>query len=193
VKARFPSETDYLAAAAKLGCEVAAILAVARVEAAAEGGFLPSEEPLVLFERHLFHRFTQGAWDASHPGVSNPQPGGYGSIGSQHARLQEASELDREAALRAASWGLFQILGNNWAACGYPNLQAFVNAMYRSVADHLRAFCGFVAADAALLAALRRRDWPSFARGYNGPDYRRNRYDEKLAAGYASASRASAG
>jgi hypothetical protein len=33
--------------------------------------------------------------------------------------------------------------------------------------------------------ALRARNWPSFARGYNGPAYAQNAYDKKMAAAYA--------
>jgi hypothetical protein len=33
--------------------------------------------------------------------------------------------------------------------------------------------------------ALRQRDWAAFARGYNGPGYRANRYDAKLAQAFA--------
>ncbi len=36
-----------------------------------------------------------------------------------------------------------------------------------------------------LKRALQIRDWPAFARGYNGTAYRENRYDERLAAAYA--------
>src|SRR5690606_33023389 len=37
---------------------------------------------------------------------------------------------------------------------------------------------------AGLAPALRRRDWAAFAHGYNGPGYRANDYDGKLARAY---------
>jgi len=37
---------------------------------------------------------------------------------------------------------------------------------------------------AGLAAAVRRRDWEAFARGYNGPQYRRYGYHRKIAAAY---------
>ena len=39
-------------------------------------------------------------------------------------------------------------------------------------------------------AALQRRDWAAFAKGYNGTAYRENRYDERLAAAYGKRSKA---
>lgn len=54
------ADREYRSAAAKLGCEVAAIKAVAEVEAGSFGGFLSTGEPVILFERHVFHKRTKG-------------------------------------------------------------------------------------------------------------------------------------
>lgn len=35
-----------------------------------------------------------------------------------------------------------------------------------------------------MLPALQAKDWAEFARRYNGPAYKENRYDEKLAKAY---------
>ena len=48
----------------------------------------------------------------------------------------------------------------------------------------LDAFVAFVKKN-NLDDELMRHDWASFARGYNGPAYRENHYDTKLAAAYA--------
>lgn len=198
MKADHPTDAAYDAAAWLLMCESAAIRAVAEVEAGPEGAFLDSGEPVILFERHIFSRLTGREHDgAKAPGVpasaaviSAPKGGGYGPYSAQHKRLQAAAALNRPAALRSASWGLYQILGTNHAACGYPSLQRFITAMYRSVDDHLRAFVMFIRHDERLVDAIRDRDWPTFARIYNGPGYARNRYDAKMAAAYARANAA---
>lgn len=186
----FPSNAAYSAAAWLLRCEEATIRAVAEVEAGAAGAFLNHREPTILFERHLFHRLTGGRWDGHRvPNgmdtwslISDPSPGGYGPVYVQHQRLHEASQLNREAALMSASWGLFQILGSNHAAAGYPTLQRFVNAMYREVDDHLRAFTMFIRHDDRLVDALRGKDWSSFAYVYNGPATKG--YDVRAAQAY---------
>lgn len=183
-KADFPSPASFDAAAWMLDCEVAAIRAVAQVEAGPHGAFLEEGEPVILFERHLFHRLTEGRWSTTHPDISNRKPGGYGKVSEQHARMARAAVLDRDAALKAASWGLFQILGSNYSAAGHPTLQSFVNAMYRSADDHLRAFVWFNASDPRLLAALRSKNWSSYARAFNGPLYARHDYHGRIAAAY---------
>jgi len=178
------TNADYQRAAATLGVDVATVRAVTEVEARGRG-FLDSGEPVILFERHVFHRLTSGLYSARHPDISNATPGGYGPESQQHARLQKAAALDREMALQSASWGLFQIMGFNHAAAGHPTLQGFINAMYRSEGAHLDAFVGFVRSEPAMHRALKARNWAEFARRYNGPAYAANHYDTRLAAAYA--------
>ena len=177
------TEADFQRAARDLGVDVASIKAVTEVEAPM-GGFNPDGTPTILFERHIFHRETGGRFSRSHPKISNPSPGGYGTVSSQHGRLAEAAALDRNAALRSASWGKFQIMGFNHKAAGFPALQAFVNAMYHSEGAQLDAFVNFIKADPAMHAALRDQRWAAFARRYNGPNYAINSYDTKLEAAY---------
>lgn len=175
-------ECDYVTAANLLGCEVAAIKAVAEVESTGSG-FQVDGKPKILFERHYFHKLTGGKFSKQYPSISNPTPGGYGASANQHARLEQAAKLDRNAALQSASWGKFQIMGSHWKSLGYSSVQEFVNAMYASETEHLMAFVRFVKVN-GLADELKRKDWAGFARGYNGPNYRINKYDEKMAAAY---------
>lgn len=176
------TEDDWRAAAAALGVQVAKIKAVAEIEAP-RGPFLPSGEPPVLFERHKFSRHTRGKYDATHPDISNPKPGGYGPASKQHDRLARAAELDRTAALKSASFGQFQILGENHAAAGHRTLQGFVNAMYRSARDQLDAFVAFLKSN-GLDAHLRSGNWVAFAEGYNGPNQAKHDYSGRMAAAF---------
>lgn len=173
------TEADYIDAAAYLGVDVPVIKAVAEVESRGDG-FLPDGQPVILFERHVFHKLTQGKFSKSHPDISNPRAGGYGKPGQhQHDKLARAVELDREAALQSASWGVFQVMGFNWQTLGYARLQDFINAAYRSESDHLDMFVRFIKAN-GLTSALKRHDWATFARKYNGPGYAKNQYDTKM-------------
>lgn len=175
---------DYERAAERLGCEVAAVHAVVEVEASGSG-FLDDGRCKILFEAHWFSRFTAGRYDLTHPQISSPfwDSALYIGGGGEWSRLNAAISLDAEAALKSASWGLFQIMGFNHGKCGFAKVTTFVDAMKRSEAEHLAAFVEFVAA-AGLDDELRRLDWAGFAYGYNGPGYRQNDYDGKLARAY---------
>lgn len=177
------SEDSFNKAALALGCEVAAIKAVCEVEAP-RGGFLEDGRVRILFERHKFYKYTSGKFASSHPDICNPQPGGYGPDGAyQYERFNKAFSLDPQAAMMSASWGKFQIMGFNFRAAGFSSLDDFVSAMKLGEGAQLLAFVNVVKSW-RLEDALRHHDWASFARQYNGENYRINSYDTKLAAAY---------
>jgi hypothetical protein len=168
-------------AAKTIGCAVAAVRAVIDVES--RGGFLPDGRPKILFERHYFSRLTKGAYDSKNPDISNKKWGGYKGGAAEYDRLLRAIALDREAALQSASWGAFQIMGANYKLAGCKNVEEFVAAMVAGEPEQLNTFVSFVQ-KTGLDDEMRRLDWVGLARGYNGPAYRANKYDEKLAAAY---------
>lgn len=166
-----------------IGCALTSIQAVARVESLG-AGFNPDRTPVTLFEGHKFREYTGGVFDSVAPDLSYRRWTNkfYGHTWQQEqARIQRAMVLDRPAALSAASWGLFQILGANYGAAGFDRLQAFINAMYRNERAHLLAFASFVI-NTGLAPALRRRDWATFAGGYNGRSYAKHGYHLRMAA-----------
>lgn len=179
------TEDDFARAARAIGCSVPAVKAVCAVEAP-RGGFLPSGQPTILFERHQFSKRTGRKFDASHPDISNRDAGGYVGGEAEHGRLLAATELDRTAALESTSWGKFQIMGFNHEAAGFASLQDFINAMYTSEGVQLDAFISFILHE-GLADELRELRWADFARRYNGSAYAINRYDTKLAAAYRKA------
>ena len=183
------TDSDFQAAAAELDCSVAAIRAVATIEAP-KGAFLPDGRPTILFEAHHFSRLTHRRYDLTHPRISSPRWNRklYRNTVGEHVRLQEAAELDRNAALQSASWGAFQIMGFNYRDCGFPSVQAFVNAMYRSEAAQLRAFVKLVKAW-GLADELQRLDFEAFAYRYNGPRHAENNYAPRIAQAYTTFNR----
>jgi hypothetical protein len=166
------TDADLEAAATELGWERAVIDAVCDVESSGSG-FLPDGRPKILFEAHAFHTATGGRWDRTNPNISSPvwDRSLYGAGGGhQYDRLAEAIALDRNAALQSASWGRFQVMGSNYSAAGFANVEAFVQAMCDGEAAHLEAFIGFCRAN-GLADALRDHDWTTFTHlQRSGPD-----------------------
>jgi hypothetical protein len=183
-KSRALSEAGIESAAAALGVGAAEIWAVLKVETGG-CGFLPDRRPQILFERHYFHRLTRGRFDEGD--ISDPAPGGYGPSGvHQYDRLAKAIALDRIAALLSTSWGMGQVMGENFAAAGFPDVESMVAAMAASEDGQLAAMNSFMRAHVGMANALKTHDWPAFALHYNGPKYAANAYDVKLAAALAS-------
>lgn len=181
---------DIERAAELLGVEPAAIRAIDEVESRGSG-FLPDGRPVILFERHILYRqLKKHGRDADglariYAPLVDRTPGGYrGGVGEWY-RLNLARQIDRAAADESTSWGRYQIMGFHWAACGFASVAEFVAAMSESEARQLDAFTRFIEADAGLHKALKACKWAEVARRYNGPAYRKNDYDGKLAAAYA--------
>ena len=182
-----PLDRDGIAQATDLlGVQVAELVAVGTVETRGFG-YLRDRRPLILFERHIFSRETSGRFDASNPDISNPKPGGYGASGApQYDRLARAIALDREAALRSASWGLGQIMGFNAQVAGFADAEEMVAEMVQHENAQLLAMANFINSQPRAVLALRNHDWAGFARIYNGPSYAENKYDIKLDAAFRS-------
>jgi len=178
------NENDYLEASKIIGCDVATIKAVKSVESG-KGGFLSNGLPTILFEAHIFSRLTGHKYDKTNPDISSRIWNKKLYLGGsyEHQRLDKACKLDRNAGLQSASWGLFQIMGFNYEACGFKTVQEFINAMYKSEGEHLKAFCNFVK-NRGMATYLINKQWAKFAYCYNGAGYLLNRYDTKLKQAY---------
>lgn len=185
-------DEDFTQVAELLGCEPAALKAVQQVETGGRGGFFSPGRPAILFEGHIF--WTQLKKRGSNPkdyvkgneNILYPkwEKGHYkGGIG-EYDRLEQARKINREAADASASWGMFQIMGFNYAACGEESIESFVRSMCESEFKQLLLTANFIKKNSQMLQALQARDWAVFAKCYNGPAYAQNRYDVKLEAAY---------
>jgi hypothetical protein len=184
-------DTDYKTAASSLGVEVAAVKAVKKVESGG-AGFLFSNHPAILFEGHIFWKelkkrgidpnTIKNASDILYPSWTKDH---YAGGICEYVRLQKARWINEEAANASASWGLFQIMGNNHNACGIGNVNSFVDAMCISEGRQLELFVAFLKRY-NLQSHLQRLNWAGFAAAYNGSGYKKNKYDEKLEAAYNS-------
>ncbi|MFW2061925.1 N-acetylmuramidase domain-containing protein [Acinetobacter baumannii] len=188
-------DSDYTAAAARLKVSELAI----RVFGAVEGrgvGFLKNGKPKILFERHRMYaylRLKKGAAFANkvaveRPNIVNKKSGGYQGNEAEYVRLELAKQIDVECALMSASWGQFQIMGENWKDLGYASAQDFVDQQFASESFQLEAFIRFIEwktgiiddKKVALIDALRAENWDAVFTLYNGPNYKKLGYQAKF-------------
>lgn len=197
-----------VAAAERLGVELAVVYAVNEVESSGTG-FLANGKPKILFERHVMHaRLSLVRHDGDdsaaliahadhlatlHPHLVNRRPGGYAGGTAEHQRLAQARMLDALCADESASWGAFQIMGYHAERLGYASVADFVSRLARDENEQFEAFVRFIEADAALHKALKGKKWAQFAKAYNGPAYARNLYDVKLERAYERHARCGCG
>lgn len=183
---------DFAKAAALLGVDVAAVRAVLDVETGNKGGFVAPGKPTILFEGHIFWnqlskrgidpaKLRKGNEDILYPKWTKAHY--MGGI-REYGRLERACAIHREAAYSSASWGLAQIMGFNYPACGCKDVGEFVRLMSESEGRQLELFVLFLRGN-KWDKFLKDLEWKEFARHYNGPAYGQNLYDRKLASAYA--------
>ena len=172
-----PLDPSLLASvAASIGVSPHALSAVVAVESAGSG-LDKRGRPLIRVEAHLLWRHTSGAARAAVDArfkVLGPRAweghrfdgaSYHGSPAREWMAFGTAFAIDSDAAVRATSWGLGQVLGE-WRWLGYASEQAFVVAQ-ADVAGQLDTMARFIRAR-GLVDELRRLDWSGFALGYNG-------------------------
>lgn len=93
--------------------------ALMEVEAAGSG-FDSRDRPKMLFEPHVFYRNLQGQKRARavEAGLAYRSWGEQPYPRDSYPRLLSAIEIDETAALKSASWGRGQILGENYSMVG---------------------------------------------------------------------------
>jgi hypothetical protein len=172
--------------AERIGVDTAAFGAVMQVETAG-AGFFSDGRPVILLERlYVYRQASPEQRRMLTADVCAPQPGGYLGGLNEWARFERvASVLGVDDAAQCVSWGLGQIMGANWRACGATSVADFRARMVQDEDGQLALMAGFIGANAGMLQALKSLDWASFAYRYNGPEYARNAYDTKLAAAYS--------
>ena len=186
------TDEDFRKAASLLECDTAALKAVQQVETGGKGGFFSDGRPMILFEGHIFwkqlrlrgidpHRYAGDNPDIVYEKWTKAH---YKGGVKEYDRLERARAINEDAANASASWGMFQIMGFNHAACGEKTVSGFVERMCKSEIDQLLLSARFINGNKAMLEALRKKDWAGFAKLYNGPQYAQNRYDQKLESAY---------
>ncbi len=187
---RIQGELD--ATAKQFGVETAVLLAIQSIESGGNG-YLADGRPKILFEGHHFWKHLKEAgkdpaklvkgnedvlyqkWDKTK----------YKGGAAEYTRLDKAKAIDETAALKSASWGEFQIMGFNHSEAGYSDVQSMVESMKRPGGGQLKALLGFMKSENLLKHVQGdKKDWAAFAKGYNGPGYKDNKYDTKLQAAY---------
>lgn len=173
-----------------LNVPVSYLLAFIEVESNGRVFIRGTTFPKIRWEGHYFYRRLEGDARAEAVGrrLASRDAGGIGNPRDQNARysllhdarsLCEKYDLDPDLANECISIGLGQVMGAHWRRLGYRNAAHMLDVAQEGAAAQIDMMIRYVR-EWGLLDALRRGDWKELAHGYNGPGYRKNRYDEKL-------------
>lgn len=172
------------------GIEPAALCALVEVET---GGKLFEQDgrtPQFLYERHVAYReagkISRAILTAFvRAGLAIPKWSRTTQYKDQRTSAQRlaliarAKAIHEETALRSASWGLGQTMGNLAQALGFATArdmvahQSTIEGQIDCMVRELRR--------SHLIEPMNCQDWAHIARLYNGPGYAANHYDTRLA------------
>lgn len=191
VRAASVNYGSFLQAILPVGVDLNSLLAVVAVETAGQGIAPKTGKPVIRFEVHQFYEryghLNQVAFDAhftfdhvyKYKGHALRVANGtawiplHTSTAGQAAEwlaLQTAMELDASSAqyaIESTSFGIGQIMGFNYRAVGYATPFEMMRDAY-NINAQVQMLVAFVESDIRILTALRRKDWSTFARYYNG-------------------------
>lgn len=110
---------------------------------------------------------------------------------SEIAAYRIAFRMNDKAAKLATSYGLGQILGENYALAGYNSAQEMIDSFNESEVNQLHAICSFLD-KRGIRKYLQANDWYNVAKLYNGAGFIKEtdlskRYDTKLKEAYEKA------
>lgn len=170
---------------ARIGVGEDELHAFMEVEAAGSG-FDSKGRPKMLFEPHVFYRNLTGAKRkqavAAGLAYAKWKSGNYPK--DSYPRLENAMVIDETAALKAASWGLGQVLGENHRSLGFATPEAMVLAFMDDEEKHVEGMVQFLIAN-KIDDDLRAHRWDAVARVYNGPGYAKHNYHGRMKAAFA--------
>lgn len=176
--------------AKRLKIETEVLLAITEVESngVVSATVNGEKKPLIRWEGHYFDKLIPNELrdKARKQKLASPKMGGIPNPKSQTGRyqiLEKAKLLDVEAAISSCSWGVGQVMGAHWKKLGFSSAEELETVATSGLTGQVELMARYIQ-KFGLVDECQRKDFAGFARGYNGPAYKRFKYDTKMQAAY---------
>jgi len=167
-----------------IGVDYASLMAFISVESGGLGFATDTGKIIIQFEPAHFRRYVKIRVpnDAAKWAIIDGN-----KVEGQKAEwlaFNAAFLINKQAAMECTSIGLMQVMGWNYALCGFKSVNAMWDAFKTGEYAQVLGAANFIKNSPKLYAALKAKDWPKVAYYYNGSNYAINKYDVKLKAAY---------
>lgn len=169
------TEKEYSKLSSDFGLPVSSIKAFGYVEASGEGFDPKTGKIKIQFEPSWFKKLSKiisGLWSLNKVDVQS----------KEWIAFNDAFSKNPTKAMESTSIGNMQVMGFHWKRLGFNSVNEMWDFAKKSEANQLWLGLKFIATDKKLFNYVLNKDWKNVAYLYNGPKYRINKYDTKLAA-----------
>src|SRR5690606_14686163 len=98
----------------------------------------------------------------------------------RYNKLKLMADINTEAAYQSISIGIGQIMGSHYKMFGYKSAVQMHQIACKGLAAQAEQMLFFISRQVGMYKAACSYNYAEFARLYNGPNYKKNRYDTEL-------------
>lgn len=168
--------------AIKNGYEYKALKAIIQVESGQHGFSEKTGKIIIQFEPSWFKReYSHWQQDTKH---TLWQSNKVGDQTQEWAAFNDAFAENADAAMKSTSIGMMQVMGFHYAEIGFKTVGEMWDDAKISEANQVAQAVKWIKTVPALDKALKAKDWDKVAYYYNGAEYEKFHYADRLASAY---------
>lgn len=167
-------EEEYKKLSEEFQIPIVNIKKVVKVESGGQGFAKDTGKIIIQFEPSWFKRKSpytpSGKWSLN-------------KVEKQTAEwiaFNDAFSKDSKSAMESTSVGLMQVMGFHWKLLGFKSVDAMWDYAKQSESNQLRLGLLFIKTNLKMYNALKTGNWSVFAYYYNGAQYKKFNYAERL-------------
>lgn len=164
------------------GYEYKSLKSIIQVESGQHGFSEKTGKIIIQFEPTWFKReYSRWQQDTTH---TTWQSNWVGDQTQEWNAFNNAFAENADAAMKSTSIGMMQVMGFHYAEIGYKTVGAMWDDAKISEANQVTQAVKWIKTVPALDKALKDKNWPMVAYYYNGEDYKKFHYDDRIIAAY---------
>ena len=168
-------EEEYKKLSEEFDIPVINIKKVVKVESGGQGFSKETGKIIIQFEPSWFKRKSpytpSGKWSLNKVEKQT----------AEWVAFNDAFLKDKNAAMESTSVGLMQVMGFHWKLLGFKSVGEMWDYAKVSESNQLRLGLLFIKSNNKMYKALKTSDWDTFAYYYNGAQYKKFDYANRLA------------